>query len=427
MWPRKRLDIRLTDVAYGISRCLLPPSRRGAQEDVEASWALPADVLACLSVRSGFDLLLGTLHLPAGSEVLVSAVTIPHMIDIIRHHGLVPVPIDLDADTLAPQISAMRRALTAETRAVLVAHLFGSHFDMSPVLRFARDNEVLLIEDCAQAFDGANHDEYDGDVALFSFGPIKTCTALGGAIVSVRDARLLQRMSFGQAALPIQSRLSYLARLLRYAVLIGLSTRTGFSTLVGACQVCGWDYDRFLATTVRSFAGDGFYDRIRRQPNAALLALLARRLRRFHAARFADRTAKGERLLKLLEQRVFCPGWAAPTRTHWVFPVLVKRPGRLVADLREAGFDASRSHSLCIVDPPEDRPESEPTVARAMFDHVVFLPLYPEMPLHELHRMADVVIHSAGGRFVPPRPPAPQTGRPAREPELPRRDAVPAT
>lgn len=425
MWPRKRLDVRLTDVAYGIYRCLVPPDGRVAQESVEALWSPSGGALACLSVRSGFDLLLNTLNLPAGSEILVSAVTIEHMVDIIRHHRLVPVPVDLDADTLAPRMSAMRRAVTANTRAVLVAHLFGGRFDVAPIADFARDNELLLIEDCAQAFDGGHHNSFEADASLYSFGPIKTCTALGGAIVHVRDPQLLSRMSRGQAALPNQRRREYVRRLFRYAVLVGIGTRTGFTTLVRACRLCGWDYDHFLTTATHSFAGDGFFERIRQQPSAALLALLERRLRRFDAARFADRTAKGELLLSLLDERVFCPGWATPTRTHWVFPILVGRPGGLVADLREAGFDASQSHSLCVVDPPEDRADVEPVIARAMFAQLVFLPLYPEMPWDELQRMARVVIKHAGPRYVPPPAPSLLAERLGHEPAVLHRETIP--
>ena len=55
-----------------------------------------------LSVRTALDLLLEAWALPRGSEVLMSAVTIPDMVAIVRHHGLVPVPVDLDMRRLAP-------------------------------------------------------------------------------------------------------------------------------------------------------------------------------------------------------------------------------------------------------------------------------------------------------------------------------------
>ena len=59
----------------------------------------------CLSVRSAWDLLLHVLAWPAGSEVIVSAITHPDMITILRAHGLVPVPVDVDLDTLAPSVT----------------------------------------------------------------------------------------------------------------------------------------------------------------------------------------------------------------------------------------------------------------------------------------------------------------------------------
>ncbi|GMF56664.1 unnamed protein product [Phytophthora fragariaefolia] len=61
---------------------------------------------------TGFDLLLQTLKLPAGSEVLCSAITIPDMIYVLRYHGLVPVPVDLDPETLAVDMEALKKAVT---------------------------------------------------------------------------------------------------------------------------------------------------------------------------------------------------------------------------------------------------------------------------------------------------------------------------
>ena len=64
--------------------------RQVAQEKLESFWSEGRnDALACLSVRSGFDLLLQSFALPAGSEVLFSAVTIQDMPKIAEAHGLV--------------------------------------------------------------------------------------------------------------------------------------------------------------------------------------------------------------------------------------------------------------------------------------------------------------------------------------------------
>ena len=68
-------------------------------------------VLFC-RFSTGFDLLLQTLKLPAGSEILCSAITIPDMIYLVRHHGLVPVPVDLDVATLEVDMRLMAERCT---------------------------------------------------------------------------------------------------------------------------------------------------------------------------------------------------------------------------------------------------------------------------------------------------------------------------
>ena len=220
MWVRKRIDIGWSDVGAGILHSLRPFARAAAQDRVERLWSDADDALACLSVRSGFDSLLGALALPHGSEILVSAVTIPDMVRIIREHGLVPVPVDVDIGSMAPKVERMRAGVTPATRAVLVAHLCGGRFPVEPVAELASRHGLLLFEDCAQAFAGAGYRGHPAaDVSMFSFGPIKTATSLGGALLRVRDRQLLRRMRSRQAAYPAQSRPYYLRRLLKYAAM----------------------------------------------------------------------------------------------------------------------------------------------------------------------------------------------------------------
>ena len=145
------------DVLFGICRVCFPLKQAGIERFAQGIFADPEHVLACLSVRSGFDLLLGALKLPRGSEVLVSAITIPDMIRIIEHHGLLPVPVDLDPQQVAPGIENWRRAVTPATRAILVAHLFGGRVAMEPILDLAAQKKLLVIEDCAQAYAGTGY------------------------------------------------------------------------------------------------------------------------------------------------------------------------------------------------------------------------------------------------------------------------------
>jgi len=102
MWARKRIDIGWRDLLAAAGYALFPGSRATARQSAEQTWPGSDDVIACLSVRSGLDLMLGQLGLPAGSEMLVSAVTIEDMVTILQHHGLVAVPIDVNPTDMSP-------------------------------------------------------------------------------------------------------------------------------------------------------------------------------------------------------------------------------------------------------------------------------------------------------------------------------------
>src|SRR2546430_15614694 len=122
MYARHRLDIGLAGLA-AIAAVHPGPPRPGP--DGPGS-------LRCLSVRSGFHLLLRALDLRAGDEVVFSALTPPDLPRLAEHHGLVPVPVDLDPRTLAPDPALLEAALSPRTRLVVVAHLFGGLLDPEP-------------------------------------------------------------------------------------------------------------------------------------------------------------------------------------------------------------------------------------------------------------------------------------------------------
>lgn len=164
---RHRIDIALTDLAFAAAATLRPADRPALARVVERLWSEDGDALVCLSARSAFDLVLSALALPDGGEVLLSAVTIPDMVGIIRNHGLVPVPVDVDPDVLAPRADLLERLRTPRTVAVLVAHLFGGRFDPGPVAGFCARHGLPLLEDCAQAFLGRG--ETGSPSALASF------------------------------------------------------------------------------------------------------------------------------------------------------------------------------------------------------------------------------------------------------------------
>jgi len=405
MYARKRLDIGWRDLVHGLGACAFARDEKSARERVERWFSPRGAAIACLSVRSGLDLFLEELALPPGSEVLMSALTIPDMWKIVERHGLVPVPVDLDASTLAPDPRAWLAAASERTRVVIVAHLFGARVALEPIAKIARERGWVLLEDCAQSFTGdAERGDPLADVSMFSFGPIKTATALSGGVLVVRDRPILERMRARQAAQPLQTRGGYVQRILKYAGLATLSKWPCYALFVRLCRMLGKDHDLVIQGSVRGFAGGDFFEKIRHRPNAALLSLLARQLESNDSWRVDGRVARARRLASRLPDGLTIPAAQAPFHSFWVFTVLADDPDRIVAGLRRAGFDATRAASLrCVPAPSESgRAVPDPREAQRILARTVYLPVYPEMPERALDAMADALALSM--RLAPAAP-----------------------
>jgi perosamine synthetase len=392
MIPRGTIDIGWRDLLFGLLACGQQTSPVAGQTRVESIWSPAGDSLACLSVRSGFDLLLQALALPPGSEVLVSAITIRDMTRLLEYHSLVPISVDLDIPTLAVDCESLARTVRPQTKALLVAHLFGSRMPMEPMIRFAQQHGLFVIEDCAQAYDGSTYRGHPAsDVSLFSFGPIKTQTALGGGLLRFKDRNLLGRVRALQARYPRQHRLAYGQRLLKYSVIKALANRVVLQLLVTLCRWRGTDHDQLLRTCVQGFAGGDLIAKLRYQPSLPLLRLLGRRLQHVDPTRIEQRIAFARRLLACLPA-TRRPGGQATHHTYWVLPIQNPNPDALTRQLWQQGFDATRgASSLYVVQPPPDRPEQTPVKAIQAMAQVLYLPIQPTLSAQDAQRMAQVV------------------------------------
>ncbi|NJN15854.1 MAG: DegT/DnrJ/EryC1/StrS aminotransferase family protein [Oscillochloris sp.] len=387
MYPRGSPDIGWDDLLFGLAACVVPGAPWGNRA-TEAAFG-PHSV-ACLSVRSGFDLTLQGLQLPRGGEVLVSAATIPDMIAILQQHGLQAIPLDLDMQRLALDPALVEAAITPRTCGLLVAHVFGARMPLDALADLARRYKLVLFEDAAQAFSGDGYCGHQGsDVAMFSFGPIKTATALGGGVLRFRDPTLLARVRALQDAYPPQRRSEYLRRLLLFCGLKALARPALLGPLVAWCRLRGRDVDTVLSGAVRGFRGSDLLAKIRRQPSGPLLRMLARRLRRYDADNLVRRAGYGRQILDGLPAAAR-PGIQAEPHTHWVLPVCSPDPERLTKLLRAWGYDATRSGSTMRVTPPPDGYPAA-TEAQQVFDQIVYVPTYPILPPAAAARLTAII------------------------------------
>lgn len=388
MLARKTIDLSAADLLRGMWYCLFPGSEAAARDRVSALFGrVPAT--PTLSVRSGFDALLQALRLPAGSEILVSAINVRGMFEIAALHGLRLVPVDIDFATLAIDPVALEARITPNTRAILVAHLFGGIANVEPLIEIARRHDLLVLEDCAQCFSGA--DGYLGnprsDVAMFSFGPIKTCSAHGGGVLLIHDTGLRGRVEAVLAGYECRGNAWYLRRLWKYAVIRLLSSRRLYGLALRVLARLCDDYDRFLNRIARNFRLDRIADTVRRRPPPALVAQLAAKACAFDARRLDRRIAQAGELLQSLDCRIV-PGHALTAHSRWLFPLCVREPRAFIESLKAAGIDATQGrHHLFTPGELFDDLAEELPVARFILSQAVYVPVHHRLSRRRRERI----------------------------------------
>ncbi len=155
----------------------------------------------CVGVGNGLDALILTLRawkvlgkIQDGDEVLVPANTYIASILAITESGLVPVLVEPDLGTFNISVASIKSKITPKAKAILAVHLYGRLADMQEILKIAADENLLVLEDSAQAH-GATLNSVKagawGDASGFSFYPGKNLGALGdGGAVTTNDKQL---------------------------------------------------------------------------------------------------------------------------------------------------------------------------------------------------------------------------------------------
>jgi len=363
MQPRLRLDIGWSDLA-SIWLPVLKP--RTALVDGIARHS-PADAFTVvgLSVRSLFLALLQE----AGSArpVAMSAVTVEDMAALARTCGCSMRPVDVEMDALLPAPDALLQACGDDAGLIVLAHLYGGRGSVEAIAARCSAPDRLIVEDCAQAFDGTLRLSPGADVALYSFGPIKTATALGGAVGLFRDKALADRVQRRMADWPALGDGWFLRRALKYAALKLIGTPPIFGLFMALLTRLADDPEAVIGSLARGFAGRPIHEAVRHRPPPRLLRLLARRLASWRMP--ADVTGP---MLDRLSRHLTVPGLAARPAHWWLAPILIPKAERLIATLRSLGYDATRGTTSmrALVDESGNTPE----IAARLIASVVYLP-----------------------------------------------------
>ena len=175
-------------------------SSRGKFIDLfEGSFARFTGARYAASVSNGtvaIHLALVTLGIGPGDEVIVPTLTYIASVNPIVQVGATPVFVDSLREGWQMDPADVRRKITPRTRAIMAVHLYGHPADMEAIMQIAREHDLFVIEDCAEAFGtriGGRHVGTFGDVGTFSFFGNKTVTTGEGGMVVTNDATLDER------------------------------------------------------------------------------------------------------------------------------------------------------------------------------------------------------------------------------------------
>ena len=154
-------------------------------------------VIPCANGTDALQIAMMGLGLEQGDEVITADFTFAATVEVIGLLKLTPVLVDVEPDTFNMDIEALKKAITPKTKAIVPVHLFGQCANMEAVLAVAKEHNLFVIEDNAQAI-GADYTFSDGtkkkagsmgNVGTTSFFPSKNlgCYGDGGAIFTNDD------------------------------------------------------------------------------------------------------------------------------------------------------------------------------------------------------------------------------------------------
>lgn len=172
------------------------PEVKAFQSDLE-KYLDVKHVIPCANGTDALQIAMMGLGLEPGDEVITADFTFAATVEVIALLKLTPVLVDVDPKTFNIDLESMKKAITPRTKAIVPVHLFGQCAQMEEILQVAKEHDLYVIEDTAQAI-GADYTFGDGSkkkagaigtLGTTSFFPSKNlgCYGDGGAIFTNDD------------------------------------------------------------------------------------------------------------------------------------------------------------------------------------------------------------------------------------------------
>lgn len=205
--PSFTLDRQNTLIREELLECFLQVVDKGvfilhenvkALEDKVSSFCQTSYGVGVSSGSEALTLSLIACGIGPGDEVITTPFTFFATASSISRVGAKPVFVDIDPQTWNINANLIKEKITSKTKAIIPVHLFGCPAEMNTICQVAKENNLKVIEDAAQAIGAEYHGQRVGslgDTGCFSFFPTKNLGAFGdGGMIVAKDSELEQQL-----------------------------------------------------------------------------------------------------------------------------------------------------------------------------------------------------------------------------------------
>jgi selenocysteine lyase/cysteine desulfurase len=328
----------------------------------------------------------------------MTGLNIKHMRMLPEIHGYKVKILDIDLDTMEPDLVQLKNLITPKTHILVVAQLCGVHIDLEPLARIVKENNIIIIEDCAQSINNEYFGSCHVDFTLFSFGLSKDYTAFGGGLLRVHNNEYRNSISNLLETYPIESQFNYLTTVTISAIKFILSSSIAVSLIHFIARQFGSNFENVLNKIGKEFNDQDdpskLLAKFRKQCSTPHLSIIRDRIKEIYETPNCnkyqlERKMQGDyltnQLLKI--QMVKVVGNKQMTRRYWLFPILVKNRDKLLDQLNQNGFVATKTATTFGYIGLEE----EENNCFKFREEVVYLPYFPHIPRIKIDEMVKLI------------------------------------
>jgi dTDP-4-amino-4,6-dideoxygalactose transaminase len=153
--------------------------------------------VAFASARMGFYATMKVLRISSDDEVILLGATCSVMVNAVLKVGAKPIFADIDPDTFGSSLHSIEQCVSIKTKLIVAQHSFGIPCDIEPIMKFAQQKNIFVVEDCALTLGSTINGKIVGnfgDVAIFSTDHSKPLSSLSGGVVYSNNEKIIGKI-----------------------------------------------------------------------------------------------------------------------------------------------------------------------------------------------------------------------------------------